>query len=64
MKIRCNNCEKIFDGDEDLTQLTDLNGEGKEIEYYLGCPDCKTDEYLMDIEDNEGESDPIQKVYH
>ena len=42
--IRCNMCEREFDSDEDLALLLDENGE-----WFRGCPDCKTDEYLMDL---------------
>ena len=46
--IRCNNCMREFENEEDLKTLTDLSK--REIEYYKGCPECLTDEYLMDIE--------------
>ena len=44
-KIRCNNCMKEFDNDEATPMIT-VGGET-----FHGCPDCKTDEYLMDIKD-------------
>ncbi len=40
--IRCNNCYKYFKDDDNLLCLLDADG------YFLGCPNCKTDEYLMD----------------
>lgn len=42
--IRCNNCYRIFDNDEELETMQDENG------YFRGCPDCRTDAYLMNIE--------------
>lgn len=47
--IRCNNCYTEFKDEEDLKTFTDLSK--KEVEYFKGCPECKTDEYLMDMED-------------
>lgn len=44
MTCRCNNCMRMFEDDDDLKLFCD-NGE-----YYKGCPDCGTDEYLMDME--------------
>ncbi|MCM1324093.1 MAG: hypothetical protein NC218_08020 [Acetobacter sp.] len=42
--IRCNNCYKTFKDDDELLLLWDVrNG------YFKGCPNCKTDSYLMDI---------------
>ncbi len=40
--IRCNNCYKLFDGEDALVWLEDEDGE------FQGCPVCKTDAYLMD----------------
>ena len=42
--IRCNNCMKLFIDDEQLEQLKDNEG------FFKGCPVCKTDSYLMDID--------------
>lgn len=42
--IRCNNCYRIFDNDEELETMQDEDG------YFRGCPDCRTDAYLMNIE--------------
>ena len=44
-KVRCNNCYKIFDSDDDLTIMKE---EPEDHEYFKGCDVCKTDEYLMD----------------
>ena len=47
MKIRCNNC--YWEGEEeDLKDFVDLESK-KEVLYFKGCPNCKTDEYLMDL---------------
>ena len=47
-KVRCNNCYKIFDSDDDLTIMKE---EPEDYEYFKGCDVCKTDEYLMDETD-------------
>ena len=50
-EVRCNNCE--WEGyEEDLQIFTDLsdNNVSHDIHYFKGCPNCKTDDYLMDIE--------------
>jgi Zn finger protein HypA/HybF involved in hydrogenase expression len=53
MKVRCNNC--YWSGDEedleDFSEPNLINEEDKTLYFYKGCPKCKTDEYLMDIED-------------
>ena len=50
--VRCTNC--MWEGkEEDLKIWTDLGGETTEVEYFKGCPNCKTDEYLMDIMEKE-----------
>lgn len=59
--IRCNNCMKTFKNEKDLTMLVEYpdgtinilkpgekplsGGEG-----FRGCPCCKTDAYLMNVE--------------
>lgn len=43
-ECRCNNCMTYFESDEDLERFEDEDG------LFLGCPDCKTDGYLMDLE--------------
>ena len=40
--VRCNNC--IWQGEED--ELDDCEEDGEPIK---GCPECKTDSYLMDV---------------
>lgn len=50
--VICNRCGKEM-YEEDLVLYFDEN------EYYKGCPSCKTDAYLMDI-DNQFE---LKKVY-
>lgn len=40
-RIRCNNCETIFESEDDLQTLQEDN------EFFKGCPKCKTDKYLM-----------------
>lgn len=63
--IRCNNCMKLFEDDEYLTDILETNVNGKitnEIydgnwevldddmhTVYAGCPECLTDAYLMDL---------------
>ena len=41
--VKCNDCQFISEED-DLEILKD------NTEYFKGCPNCKTDSYLMDIE--------------
>ena len=43
--IRCTNCEKHFTDEEKLEIFPDG------ANFFRGCPDCKTDEYLTDIEE-------------
>lgn len=45
---RCNNCMTYFESDNDLIQLLDSDDDS-DTEFYLGCPICKTDSYLMDF---------------
>ena len=44
MKVICGNCENIFD-EEELELFRDGNG------WFKGCPHCKTDGYLKDLEE-------------
>lgn len=44
MSCKCNNCEKIFFYDEDLTHLKDWD------ETFSWCDVCKTDWHLVDIQ--------------
>jgi hypothetical protein len=62
--VRCNNCYRQFEDDSALTKLLHTvlpNGmsdrelyDGRAIsehqEVFDGCPDCLTDEFLMDID--------------
>lgn len=43
--IRCNMCDTYFDDDDDL-ELIDVDGE-----IIQACPKCKTDAYLMDLQE-------------
>lgn len=47
-EIRCNNCYTYFESGEDLEHCFDE----KTQEYCNGCPKCKTDEYLMSMNDD------------
>jgi Zn finger protein HypA/HybF involved in hydrogenase expression len=40
--IKCNDCQ--FIGEEDDLKILKDN-----TEYFKGCPNCKTDSYLMDV---------------
>ena len=44
-KVICNMCMKTFKDDDELKLMEDQDG------YFKGCPTCKTDSYLMDIEE-------------
>ena len=48
-KVRCNMCE--WEGyEEDLALLNETsNVDNTTLEYFKGCPNCKTDKYLQDI---------------
>jgi len=41
-EVKCNNCN--FIGVEDDLEILKDN-----TEYFKGCPNCKTDSYLMDV---------------
>jgi len=49
---RCNNCMKVFSDDSQLEILESVYFPSMENdpEFYKGCPDCKTDAYLMDLD--------------
>ena len=64
MTVKCNMCVSLyFDPSVDLHSATwtkDISLPGLEKQqdkdgYYWGCPKCKTDLYLMDIEDSQDE---------
>ena len=44
-ETRCNNCDTYFESDDNLISLEDEDG------YFLGCRNCRTDKYLMELED-------------
>lgn len=62
--IRCNNCMKLFKDDDELVKISETQFEndvvttlykGEDFDESIssvidGCPDCLTDEYLMDLE--------------
>lgn len=53
--IRCNMCGGEWLSDDDLALIRGKtfpipNGK-TDTEWFKGCPDCGTDEYLMDIEE-------------
>ena len=39
---QCNNCMRYFESDDELEKFEE------DGEIFLGCPECKTDEYLME----------------
>jgi len=46
--IRCNNC--WWHGEEkDLKIFVDFTINKDEVIFYKGCPNCKTDIYLVDL---------------
>lgn len=45
--IRCNFCLSVFRDESELQLLRDGD------EWYRGCPDCRTDEYLTDLPEEE-----------
>lgn len=47
-ETKCCNCETYFETDEDLELLFD---EKNQV-YFKGCPKCKTDEYLMSLDND------------
>jgi len=50
-EVKCNNCD--WEGyEEDLSLLNESNPNDKEdksLYFFKACPNCKTDDYLMDI---------------
>jgi len=48
--IRCNNCMRLFEDDSELEWFDDYFYDIDET--FQGCPDCETDEYLMDLNDS------------
>ena len=47
--VQCNNC--MWTGfEEDLVMYNETSKvDNTTLEYFKGCPNCKTDNYLMDI---------------
>lgn len=50
MEVKCNNCE--WEGHENDLEIfeDDLKEQRFDKLFFKGCPNCKTDDYLMDIE--------------
>ena len=50
-EVKCNNCD--WEGyEEDLSLLNESNPNNKEdksLYFFKACPNCYTDDYLMDI---------------
>ena len=46
-KVICNMCSEVFESDDDLMFIEDEEG------HFKGCDTCKTDGYLMDMEEIE-----------
>jgi hypothetical protein len=46
-KVICNMCDEVFKNDDDLVFMEDEGG------HFKGCATCKTDGYLMDIEEQD-----------
>ena len=52
--VRCNNCGRCFIG---LPLLAVYDDKNVAVEYFRGCPECLTDEYLMDLDCEEEEKE-------
>lgn len=50
IKIRCNNCMRIWNSEEDLPYIYGSTKTHPEPDEFKGCPDCQSDEYLMDLD--------------
>lgn len=55
-KIECVECGKLFEDDDDLQffgihNLPEIVKDHEDS--FWGCPDCKTDEYLLDLGERE-----------
>ena len=42
-KSKCNNCDEVFINDDELEIMQDNEG------HFKVCPTCRTDSFLMDI---------------
>jgi len=51
MPISCDMCEWKGVEDELVLYKTDILTISSEAIYFKGCPNCKTNDYLMDLED-------------
>lgn len=63
VEVRCNNCD--WEGTEDELKLLHERGDGDspdEFNYYKGCPNCETDDYLMDVKRKGGRVKWIQRA--
>ena len=58
--VRCNMCDSLY-FDPTIDELSedisypDLEWQQDKDGHYWGCPKCKTDDYLMDIEESEND---------
>ena len=48
--IRCNNCYNYY-FEEELEVFAEVHYENDETEYFKGCPNCLTDNFLMDVDE-------------
>lgn len=46
---RCTNCEKEFEDDDELELFKEEATDTENEEFFKGCPNCKTDAFLLDI---------------
>ena len=46
-EVRCNNC--MWTGYEEDLRMLNEPGIGKTLDFFKGCPNCKTDSYLIDL---------------
>lgn len=48
---KCTNCGREFEDDNELEMFKEDGEPGENEENFLGCPNCKTDEFLMDTDE-------------
>lgn len=64
--VKCNMCGKVFKTEEDIPLIIEWEDGSAEVlnknswrkpggEAFRGCPYCKTDAYLMDMEGSDDE---------
>lgn len=58
--IRCNGCGSTFGDDDDLAVFKETYPDG-EYEFFKGCPICRTDSMLMDLDPVVSES--VRSIY-